>query len=609
MRRTQLLNIILEDTLAGFWDWNIPENTEYLSPTFKKMFGYEDHELENSPETWQKLIFKEDLDIVLKNFEDHVQSKGKIPYDNVVRYKHKDGSTVHVICKGNVVEWADDGSPIRMVGSHVDITKVVIAEKELVKTNKRFNLIMDGINAGIWDWDVQTGEEWWSDRFFELLGYKVGEIPATFDTFLNVLLHPDDKELVSNAVDQHFKDKVPYKLEIRLKTKEGKYLWFETAGTATFNKAGKPLRMAGSIVDIDPRMKTQLQLKEAGNMAKLGSWEIDLINNTVFWSEEVYDIHEVPYNVVPTLKDGLNYYHPDYLPVITEKVNNSIEKKEPFDVELKLITAKKKPIWVRTIGRPILGVNGMVVGIRGIFQDINNQKLKEANLTKSIDVITDQNNRLRNFAHIVSHNLRTHTGNLEMMINMLDNAADEEEKIEMLEHISKISTNLTETIKHLNEVVTINTDTTLQKVPLNIEEYFAKTIALLEADIRNTDSEIITDFSGWQSINFIPAYLDSILLNFTTNAIKYSHPDRAPQIKVSTSIENGKKVLLFADNGLGIDLAKHRAKLFGMYKTFHRNKNSKGIGLFITKNQIEALGGKIEVESEVNKGTTFKIIF
>ena len=595
--------------MAGFWDWNIPENTEYLSPTFKKMFGYEDHELENSPETWQKLIFEEDLAKVLKNFDEHVKSKGKIPYENTVRYKHKNGSTVHVLCKGNVIQWAEDNSPIRMVGSHVDISKIVKAEKDLVVANKRFNLIVEGINAGIWDWDVKTGAEWWSNKFFELLGYDVNEIPATFDTFLNLLLHPDDKEKVNTAVQKHFDDKIPYKLEIRLQTKSGKYLWFETSGNAQFNSKGEPSRMAGSIVNIDKRMQTKLQLQEAGAMAKLGSWEVDFIANKVHWSKEVYDIHEVPYNEEPTLEKGLNYYHKDYVDLITEKVSNAIENQEAFDVELMLVTAKNNHVWVRTMGKPVLGVKGKVVALRGVFQNINSQKLKEKSLKQSIDIITEQNNRLRNFAHIVSHNLRTHTGNFEMLLDMLKGAESEQERSEMLQHLDKISSNLSETIKHLNEVVTINTNSTLQKVELDIKDYYEKTLALVDVEIEKTNTKITADFSSWQKIKFVPAYLESILLNFTTNAIKYRHPDRDPEIKVVTTIENNRKVLLFADNGLGINLEKHGNKLFGMYKTFHRNKNSKGIGLFITKNQIEALGGNITVESQVNKGTTFKIIF
>ncbi|MUH37095.1 PAS domain S-box protein [Zobellia amurskyensis] len=123
---------ILEITMAGFWDWNIPEKTEYFSPTFKKMFGYEEDELENTPESWQKIIHPDDLPGVFDNFEKHVKSKGKIPYDNEVRYFHKDGGIVWVWCKGNVIEWNENDEPIRMVGSHINITNL----KRLSQSNK-----------------------------------------------------------------------------------------------------------------------------------------------------------------------------------------------------------------------------------------------------------------------------------------------------------------------------------------------------------------------------------------------------------------------------------------------------------------------------------------
>ena len=125
-----ILRDILESTLSGFWDWNLLDNTEYLSPTFKQMFGYEDHEMENSPEAWQKIIFPDDLPGVLEVFDRHVKSLGREPFFNEIRYRHKDGSTVWVICAGRVIKWAGDGTPIRMVGCHVDITDRKRLEEE-----------------------------------------------------------------------------------------------------------------------------------------------------------------------------------------------------------------------------------------------------------------------------------------------------------------------------------------------------------------------------------------------------------------------------------------------------------------------------------------------
>jgi two-component system cell cycle sensor histidine kinase/response regulator CckA len=134
--------LILEQSLAGYWDWRIKDGTEYMSPTFKRMFGYEDHELANTPETWQTLIFPEDLPGVLEVFRRHVESRGKIPYYNEVRYRHKNGSTVWVICTGQVIKWDEQGQPVRMIGCHVDITERKRTEEQLHKQVARGNLLL-----------------------------------------------------------------------------------------------------------------------------------------------------------------------------------------------------------------------------------------------------------------------------------------------------------------------------------------------------------------------------------------------------------------------------------------------------------------------------------
>ena len=121
--------------------------------------------------------------------------------------------------------------------------------------------------------------------------------------------------------------------------------------------------------------------------------------------------------------------------------------------------------------------------------------------------------------------------------------------------------------------------------------------------------KIINNISDDVHISAVPTYADSILMNFITNAVKYKSPDRDPIIELSTTRTNGYTVLSIKDNGLGIDLNKYGDKLFGMYKTFHNNDEARGIGLYITKNQIDAMDGKVTTTSEVGKGTTFNIHF
>jgi two-component system sensor histidine kinase/response regulator len=131
------LDAVLEATTAGMWDWNLETNEEYLSPAFKAMFGYADHEMENSPEAWQRIIFPEDLPPTVARFERHCATRGAEPFSQYVRYYHKDGSTVYVLCSGKVISWGEDGRPLRAVGCHVNLTEIYRIREDLEQAKAR----------------------------------------------------------------------------------------------------------------------------------------------------------------------------------------------------------------------------------------------------------------------------------------------------------------------------------------------------------------------------------------------------------------------------------------------------------------------------------------
>ena len=175
--------------------------------------------------------------------------------------------------------------------------------------------------------------------------------------------------------------------------------------------------------------------------------------------------------------------------------------------------------------------------------------------------------------------------------------------------LTEASDNLLETLDNLNEVVAISTNINLDKKPVNLNEKIVAAEKNLAAFLKKNNAKIINKIPDDTFIRVIPAYIDSILMNFITNSVKYKDDSRDPVIKLSVSKNEKYTILSIEDNGLGIDLNKYGEKLFGMYKTFHDNSDARGIGLYITKNQVEAMNGKIMACSEVGKGTTFNIYF
>jgi signal transduction histidine kinase len=174
----------------------------------------------------------------------------------------------------------------------------------------------------------------------------------------------------------------------------------------------------------------------------------------------------------------------------------------------------------------------------------------------------------------------------------------------------EVANQLANTVQNLSEVVNINQSSEIQKDEIRFETLLQNLMTSLITQITEIEADVKYDFSRCEKICYPPIYLESILLNLLTNALKYSSPNRRPEITfTSYKQENGLIILECKDNGLGIDLKKYGSKVFALNKTFHDNPDARGIGLFITKHQIRSLGGSIAVESEPDKGSTFTIKF
>ncbi|AUS05999.1 sensor histidine kinase [Pseudotamlana carrageenivorans] len=266
-------------------------------------------------------------------------------------------------------------------------------------------------------------------------------------------------------------------------------------------------------------------------------------------------------------------------------------------------------IWVLISVSLIVNADGTPGQMIWQFSDITNRKRNQDKLKLMLRVVREQNERLTAFAEIITHNLRSHSGNLSTIKGFLEEEFSWLAGNENFELLSNAVDNLEETVSHLTEVAKIKPVASSEIKHLNLFDYVDKAIYTVAAFAKNTNTTIINNVDEDLTIKAIPAYLDSIILNFLTNAMKYRAENRMPQIELSTTNEAEFVILKIKDNGKGIDLEKYGDKLFQMYKTFHYNKDAIGIGLFITKNHIESLGGHVKVDSEVGKGTVFSIFF
>ncbi|HEY1008168.1 MAG TPA: ATP-binding protein, partial [Sphingobacteriaceae bacterium] len=249
--------------------------------------------------------------------------------------------------------------------------------------------------------------------------------------------------------------------------------------------------------------------------------------------------------------------------------------------------------------------------IRKLFEENEekNRMLEEqtADLQRLSHDLIQQNRELERFAYVASHDLRAPAGNIEALLRLYKEAKDKDERESLIDTMQDVSENLSTKLNDLVDGLRGKGEVNRMSETLPLQPIYDKVIKNLSVDIRKADAEVTYDFSEAPEITSPKSYIESIMQNLISNAIKYRDPSRRPEIRVRSHKQQGRTCIVVSDNGLGIDMEKHGADLFGLYKTFHNNRNSKGVGLYITRAQVLSLGGRIEVSSTPGKGSTFTV--
>lgn len=594
---------------VGIWDFDILKNRLVWDDAMFELYGIEPKNFSGRYEDWESGLHPGDLERCKGELRAALDGAGE--FDTQFRVVWP-GGEIHHIKAIAIIQRSASGKPFRMLGTNWDITEhknSEIALKESYELNRVF--IEKAPSAiAMFDTDMRylaASRQWLIDYHLEheeLVGR------SHYDVF------PEIEEEWKSIHKECLQGKVLRREEEAFVRKDGTIqwiIWEVRPWYVSQNKVGGILMYTADITALKrkefERGKLEEILNRTNEAAQIGAWELDLATNTRVWSKVTKDIFEVAEDYIPTAEQGARFFKSEKeRKKAADALEDSVKTGKPFDLEIEIVTAKGNFLWTRSIGKPEYGSDGKCIRISGTFQNIQEQKQKELALQRTLDIVKEQNERLLNFAHIVSHNLRSHAGNITMLLKILEESQSETEKEEVIGYITKASDSLMETVLNLNEVISIQTNKNLQNTEIGLRDYIERALRSISGEIQRYKVKINNLVPDRIRIFYNAAYMESILLNFLTNAVKYRHPDRIPEITLSATYEKNRLILSIEDNGLGIDMNRYGEKLFGMYKTFHNNRDAKGIGLFITKNQVEAMGGKIEVESRLNLGTTFRII-
>ncbi|TYP75891.1 PAS domain S-box protein [Aquimarina intermedia] len=548
---------------------------------------------------------------------------GSLEADEII-IKPNEGFKRYVSVNGSQLRSLDGEIFGAVVAMH-DITERKNTEEKLRISEETFRANFENAAIGM---AISNCQYQWievNEAFSEIVGYTISELQAM--TFKDIT-HEDDLALDLQLLNELTEGiRTHYHMEKRYIHKEGYSVHVILAVSLVRDSEGSPLFFVSQIIDISPRIEaknrmlstlaelkilrdsnTQVGIIGLDKKGAITSFNKGAENLLGYSFEEIEGTSVVDFYRKEELKKRSNeLYESHKEQYIDFDVLTALSTDEIGDTSEWEYVRKDRSTFSAQSTLTILKDEFNISGYLLVITDVSEIKKVEGRLKSLLEVAEDQNKRLKNFAYIVSHNLRSHSGNFSMLLNLFHKEFPEFSDNEILKLFKNASDSLAETIGHLSEVVVMSASVDQNLNKINLSKIVNSVLQGVLSSASENNVKIKVTVPKDMEVLALPAYLESIVLNLTTNAIKYRRPTCQSTVSISATKKDGFVVISFADNGLGIDLNRNRSKLFKMYKTFHKHEDARGIGLFITKNQIEALGGKITVESEVNKGSNFKV--
>lgn len=538
---------------------------------------------------------------------------------------------IHARCLNGVVEKSDEDFFIRQngtkewlkweirpwhnskgeIGGIIMLTEVITerknAEEEVKMSENRFRLLADNALIGIYI--LKEGRfSYVNKAMAKIFGYSISEMIGMEP---NTIVHHSYQSTVAENINNRLTGAVnSIHYEVKGVHKNGSVLDIEIFGSRT--ELNGMHAIIGNLIDITERKRYEEQsllitsIVNSTNDAIISKSVNGIITSWNQAAEKIlgYSAEEIiGKHILTLIPDELHERDKE----ITDTINNgaSINHYETYRRR-----NNGDIICVSLTVSPIFDTEGKVIGASKILRDISPRKAMELEREKILVDIIERNKNLEQFSYIVSHNLRAHVANILGISNLLkDETLEKTEEKTFTDGLYNSVEKLDTVIRDLNNVLELKNQSTEQRETIQITELLDNIKHSLSIQIAKTNTQILCEHLEVNDFTTINSYLYSILFNLISNSIKYRKENVAPVIEIKSRRSNNKIELTISDNGLGIDMQKKGQEVFGLYRRFHHHVEGKGVGLFMVKTQVEALGGKIYVESALNAGTTFTILF
>jgi PAS domain S-box-containing protein len=603
---------------TGAWEYDETTDRLWFSDSYLKMIGLDPVEYrENHGEkllNWLDLMHPDDRDISNELFQNYLSNpRFKGSYENYFRIRHKNGNWVWIWSRGERL-FDEDGRYLnKIVGTHIDISETKKRELQLRENERKYRIASE--YSPNWDyWRAPDGRyEFVSPGCFDVCGYTASQIKENPNLMEEMIL-PEDlwiwKRHLQEEVDHtaHFEETQTL---FRIRHKDGSIRWIEHDCKPVFDENLRYMGQRGANRDVTMREVANLEVQKLFKGVHFSPISVVItdLNGTIeyvnqkFTEVSGFAFEEVIGKNPNILKSG-DKSREDY-----EKIWATIKSGKTWSGEFVNIRKDGTPYNERGTITPIENDMGEITHFLALKEDVTERKEQEKNLAEVVRIVSEQNSRLVDFAYITSHLIRSHASNFSGLITELKQSIDHQDRQSLLNMLETVSDELMDTIDNLNENLQVQREVNLEREPVNVHKLVPDAVEAVKRQLSATNLEIRNLIPDALSVDFNKKYLNSIFSTLLTNAVKYRDETRPCVIKITSEVTPKDIRIHIQDNGLGIDLDRHKDRIFKMGQVFHDIPGSRGLSLFVAQNQMEAMGGKITVKSQPGIGSTFTLHF